>query len=166
MAFPPSPRTPEGCHNPRTMPATYSNIVYHLIFATKGRAPSLEDLWRERLFGYIGGTVRGLGGVPLAIGGVSDHVHLLVALRPSHCLADFVREVKKSSSIWVHREMSRPGFAWQEGYGAFTVGAADVLTAKAYIASQGEHHRQVDSREELLRLCREAGVEVDIRFFE
>jgi len=130
------------------------------------RAPSLEEEWRARLFAYIGGTVRGACGIPFAIEGVADHVHLLTALRPSHCVSDLVREVKKASSIWVHREIGRHGFAWQEGYAAFTVGEDGAPAVKAYIAGQEEHHRKVVSREELLKLCREAGVEVDMRFFE
>ncbi len=148
------------------VPSTYSNLVYHLIFATKRRAPSIEDSWRDRIHGYLGGTIKGLGGTPLAIGGVADHVHILVALRPSHCLADLVRDVKKASSTWVHKEMVRTGFAWQEGYAAFTVGPEGVEAARAYVANQEEHHRRVDSREELLRICREMGIEVELRFFE
>lgn len=148
------------------MPSTYSNLIYHIVFATKHRAPSIEADWMDRLHRYIAGTVNAMGGRALEVGGVSDHVHLLAVLRPSHCLADVVRDVKKESSKFIHRDLARPTFAWQEGYGAFTEGEARVAALRRYIQSQAAHHRTESARDELLRLCRDAGVKVDMRFFE
>jgi len=148
------------------MPSTYSNLIYHIVFATKGREPLIETDWMDRLHRYLAGTVNAMDGKALEVGGISDHIHLLAVLRPSHCLADFVRDLKKESSKFVHRELVRPTFAWQVGYGVFTEGEERVAGLRRYIQNQSVHHRTENSRDELLRLCREAGVEVDMRFFE
>lgn len=108
------------------MPSTYLSLHYHLIFSTKERRRLIADSWRERLHAYLGGTARTLGGVPGAIGGTADHVHMLVGLRATHCLADVLREIKRSSSQWVHETLGVTEFSWQEGYGAFTVSASGI----------------------------------------
>ncbi len=148
------------------MPSTYSNLIYHVAFATKGRAPLIEADWMDRLHRYLAGTTSALGGNALEVGGIADHVHLLVVLRTSHCVSDFVRDLKKESSKFVHRDLGRPSFAWQVGYGIFTAGEERVAGLRHYIQNQADHHRTESSQDELLRLCREAGVEVDMRFFE
>jgi REP element-mobilizing transposase RayT len=148
------------------MPATYTRLVYHIVFATKGRVPVLTANVRQRVHEYIGGTVKGLNGVALAVGGTEDHVHVVVSLSATHCLADFVRELKKAASHWIRSEIGMQSFAWQEGYGAFTVSNDVVPTAVAYVNDQEAHHRTEGSQAELLRLLRELGVEVDMRFFE
>jgi len=122
--------------------------------------------WRHRLHEYLGGTVRGLGGSPEIIGGVADHVHLLVALKATHCLADFVRELKKASSVWVHEERKLAGFAWQEGYAAFTVSATTRDAVREYIARQEEHHRGRTFRDELVQMLKKAGIEYNERYLD
>ena len=81
------------------MGSTYLSLHYHIVFSTKERRPFIKDPWRSKMHEYLGGTVRGLGGIPECIGGVADHVHLLVGLKATHCLADFLRELKKASSV-------------------------------------------------------------------
>jgi putative transposase len=88
------------------MPSTYLSLHYHLVFSTKDRVPSIESAWRSRLHDYLGGTIRGLSGFPQGMGGVADHVHLLIGLKATHALAGVMRELKKSSSAWVHRLMA------------------------------------------------------------
>ena len=85
------------------------------MFCTKDRTPAIAAAWRERLHAYLGGVVRNVNGVPKAIGGIEDHVHLLIGLRASACLADVVRDVKAVSSRWVHEEIGEHSFAWQGG---------------------------------------------------
>lgn len=109
-------------------------------------------------------VVRNLDGVPEAIGGVADHVHLLVGLRATACLADVVRDVKSISSRWVHEETGGREFAWQEGYGAFTVSASQRDTVREYIARQEEHHRMRTFQEEYVELLKRSGVEYDDRY--
>jgi REP element-mobilizing transposase RayT len=100
------------------------------VFSTKERASLISATWRPRLHQYLGGAVNGLGGESEGVGGTADHVHILVELRATHVLADFMRELKKGSSKWVHEEISQKNFAWQEGYAAFSVSASAVDTSK------------------------------------
>jgi REP element-mobilizing transposase RayT len=143
------------------MSSTYLSLHYHLVFGTKNRVPCIEPAWRARLHDYLGGTVRGLGAFPQQVGGVGDHVHLLVGLKATHRLADFVRELKKASSMWVHDDIALKTFAWQEGYAAFTVAPTDRDRVRAYIAGQEEHHRTKSFREELIEMLERAGIEYD-----
>lgn len=146
------------------MPSTYLSLHYHLVFSTKNREPLIDSIWRPRLHEYLGGGVRGLGAVSQIVGGAADHVHLLVTLKATHCLADFMRELKKGSSGWVHEEVVHPNFAWQEGYAAFTVSAPAREAVRDYIARQEEHHRKRSFREELVEMLGRAGVEYDARY--
>jgi putative transposase len=148
------------------MPSTYLSLHYHLVFSTKNRAPLIREQAVKRLHDYLGGTVEGLGGFPQGVGGVADHVHLLVGLKATHCLADFMRELKKASSVWMHTEGGEPGFAWQEGYAAFTVSATARDAVKRYIANQPEHHRVLSFREELIEMLDKAGIEYDEKYLD
>ena len=146
------------------MPSTYLSLHYHLVFGTKNREATISPEWRARLHDYLGGTIRGLGGFPEGIGGVADHVHLLVGLKATHCLADVMRELKKASSAWVHEEIRVPAFAWQEGYAAFTVSATSRDAVRQYIANQEEHHRVKSFREEVVEMLKKAGIEYDPQY--
>ena len=123
------------------MSSTYLSLHYHIVFSTKHRQPLIEESWRERLHEYLGGTVKGLEASAQGVGGTNDHVHLLVGLKSTHCLADFLRELKKASSVWIHDDIGLAKFAWQEGYGAFTVSPPARESVKRYIANQEEHHK-------------------------
>lgn len=136
-----------------------------MIFATKNREAIIEKGWREELHTYLGGVAKGLDALPQGVGGVVDHVHLLVSLKATHCLSDFMRELKKSSSSWV-RESHLRGFHWQEGYAAFTVSASAKDSVKRYIANQEEHHRVKSFREELIGFLKKSGVEFDERYLD
>jgi putative transposase len=104
--------------------------------------------------------------IPEAVGGTGDHVHLLVGLKSTHCLADFMRELKKASSVWVHKEIGDQTFAWQEGYGAFTVSPNSLEGVCKYIANQEGHHRTLSFREELVELLEQAGVEYNPKYLD
>ena len=147
------------------MPSTHTSLHYHLIFATKNREPSIGASWRAELHSYLGGVVKGLDALPQGIGGVADHVHLLVSLKPTHCLSDFMRELKKSSSAWI-RQSHFPAFHWQEGYAAFTVSASARDSVKQYIANQEEHHRVKSFREELIGFFKKSGVEFEEQYLD
>ena len=146
------------------MPSTHLSLHYHLVFSTKDRVPLIMPAWRERLHAFLGGIVNQLDGIPEAIGGVGDHVHLLIGLRATHCLADVMREVKSVSSRWVHEEIGERAFAWQEGYGGFTVGAPQCPAVRAYLARQEEHHRTRTFQEEYVEFLRRGAVEFDDRY--
>lgn len=140
------------------MSSTHLSLHYHLIFSTKERLRLIEDPWRERLHAYLGGALRKLGGVPEAIGGTADHVHVLAGLRATHCLADVLRDIKGPSSEWVHNTIGERGFAWQDGYGAFTVSASRLPAVKRYIANQERHHKKTTFKQEYTEFLRESGV--------
>lgn len=146
------------------MPSTHLSLHYHLVFSTKDRDPAIVPAWRERLHSFLGGIVGQLDGVPESVGGVADHVHLLVGLGATHRLADVMREMKSVSSRWVHEEIGVRSFAWQEGYGAFTVGAPQCVSVREYIARQEEHHRTRTFQDEYLEFLQRGGVEYDDRY--
>jgi putative transposase len=159
-------QAPLSFHKRPAMASTYLSLHYHLIFATKNREARIALPWRARLHEYLGGMVQGLGGFSHEVGGIADHVHLQVSLKSTHCLADFMRELKKSSSEWVHEMIGEQTFRWQEGYAAFTVSSTGRGGVKSYVANQEEHHRQLSSRDELLELLRLAEIEYDPTYFE
>ena len=146
--------------------SSYLSLRYHLIFATKEREPCIAPEWRSLLHRYLGGIVSSLGGNAHIIGGTSDHVHLLVELRATHALADFMRDLKRGSSSWVHSDVHLKTFAWQEGYAAITVSPSALDDVRHYIENQEEHHRHRSSGEELKLLLDRAGIRYEARFFE
>lgn len=150
-------------HSLKTMGSTYYSLHYHVVFSTRDRAPMIEKAWMDRLHGYLGGTVKGLGGVPHAIGGVEDHVHLLIGLKTTHCIADFMRDLKSQSSVWAQENLYER-FGWQEGYAVFTVGRDGLTGIEKYIRNQVEHHRKHDFIEELKALLKKEGVAYDERY--
>ena len=146
------------------MPSTHTSLHYHLIFSTKERRPQINREIRERIHAYAGGIVRGLGGIPLAVGGVSDHIHLLIGLKPTHALADVLRVLKGDTSRWVHEEVRRIDFGWQEGYGAFTVSRSNVESVRSYILGQEEHHRRRTFQEEYREFLEKHDIEFEERY--
>ena len=148
------------------MPSTFLSLHFHIVFSTKDREPVIDASWRPRMHEYLGGTVNGLGGVSQGVGGTADHVHLLIGLKSTHCLADFMRELKKAASIWVHDEIGFAKFAWQEGYGAFTVSPNARKGVATYIANQEKHHRTKSFHEELIEFLEQADVEYDPKYLD
>jgi len=130
------------------MAGTYSQLHFHIIFSTKDRTPTIEHSWQERLWQYIGGIIRGEGGIPLKIGGVADHVHLLITLKPKHDLSTLMQKLKAKSSGWVHEHFPKAGMWWQDGFGAFTVSHSGLGEVERYIETQETHHRTMTYQEE------------------
>jgi REP element-mobilizing transposase RayT len=143
---------------------SYISIHLHIVFATKNRRAIIDQSWRSRLHEYLGGTVNGLDAIAQGIGGVEDHVHLLIGFKATHQLSDFMRELKKASSKWVHDEIGLSEFAWQDGYSAFSVSPTARPGVQRYIANQEEHHRNKSHKEELIELLEQAGVQFDPKF--
>jgi REP element-mobilizing transposase RayT len=155
--------TPAGVPETR-MPSTHLSLYCHLIFSTKDRQPLILDAWRERLHAYLGGVIRAEGAVPHAVGGTIDHVHVLIGLRATHRLADLVREVKSTSSQWIHETLGVRRFSWQEGYGAFSVSPGDLEQVRKYIEDQADHHRKASFQEEYVEFLLRNGVQYDPRY--
>lgn len=146
------------------MPSTHVGLYFHLIFSTKERVPMMYESWRPRMHSYLGGCVRTSGGVALEVGGIADHVHLLVSLKATQSVAELLKEIKQSSSLWVHEELGKAKFSWQEGYGAFTVSPSQIEAVRDYIANQEMHHRKQSFQEEYLEFLKESGIEYDPRY--
>ena len=146
------------------MPSTHTSLHYHVVFSTKERVAFINSDWRDELHRYMGGTVAGMGGVALNVGGVDDHVHLLLGLKPTHAISDVVRELKSGSSKWVHERLARKLFGWQDGYGAFTVSRSNLDAVSRYITDQEKHHEKRSFQDEYLELLQRHEVEFDERY--
>jgi putative transposase len=146
------------------MSSTHLSLHYHVVFGTKHQRPLMAADWRPRLHAYLGGTARTLDIVPEAVGGVADHVHLLLGMRATHRLADVMRDIKRASSAWVHETIGEKAFEWQDGYGAFTVSVSLLETVRNYIARQEEHHHKKTFQDEYVELLQRNGVEYDERY--
>lgn len=120
--------------------------------------------WRENLHAYLGGIVKGIGGVPLAIGGVEDHAHLLVGLKATHRLDYVLRDIKADSSNWIHREIGQRKFEWQPGYLGLTVSSSQLERVRRYIRNQEKLHRRKTFQEEYLELLKLSGIQYDERY--
>ncbi|HEY1381022.1 MAG TPA: IS200/IS605 family transposase [Gemmataceae bacterium] len=144
------------------MAHAFTNLLYHIVFATKERQPWLTPALRPDLWAYLAGVIREEGGIALIVNGVDDHVHILAKLRPDRAVSDVVSAVKSRSSGWIHRTRPDvPAFAWQTGYGGFTVSQSQVERVRLYIANQEEHHRRVPFRTEFRQLLLAHGFDPD-----
>jgi putative transposase len=142
------------------MPHTHIDNTIHFVFSTKDRAPFIKPELQAVLWPYLGGIARILGMRPIVIGGVEDHVHMLIAMPSNASPADAMRTVKAGSSKWV-REMHLRDFGWQQGFGAFSVSHSLVPKTIRYIQTQREHHRKMDFKTEYRMLLDRHGVEYD-----
>ncbi len=147
------------------MPNTYSQIYIHFVFAVQSRDASIDVQWRESLYQYIGGIVRKRKQHIVAIGGIHNHVHLLVSMNPTVSPSDLMADVKRISSKWINENHLIPGhFAWQEGFGAFSYAKSQIDNVIRYIQNQEEHHRSKTFREEYIDFLKAFGVEYDERY--
>jgi REP element-mobilizing transposase RayT len=147
--------------------STYTQIIYHIVFGTKGRKSVLVPDKREELFRYVWGILKNKGCHLYRIGGADDHIHILTSVHPTLALARLVKDVKISSSKWIRESGAFPGFEhWQDGYGGFTLSLKEKDALIDYIKGQTEHHKKIAFKDELRQLLEEAGVEFDERFLE
>ena len=145
------------------MSHTSGNILLHMIFSTQGRRPLIKPDFRPDLFAYLGGIIREMHGTALIINGTTDHVHMLVRIRPVHSSAEIARVVKANSSRWVLEKWDSK-FAWQSGYGVFSVSESNVAAVTKYIAEQAEHHQKHSFQEEFVAFLKKNNVAYDERY--
>ena len=148
------------------MAQSLAKILVHTVFSTKERRPFLrERSLREELHRYLGGILSNLDCQPIIVGGVEDHVHLLCALSRTCEPAMMVKEVKRGSSLWLKtKSPDMRDFAWQSGYGVFSIGFSQIERVQDYIARQPEHHRSISFQDELRRLLRRYEIQFDERY--
>lgn len=148
------------------MPQSLANVLLHVVFSTKHRAPFLKTPEiRHELNGYMVGTLRNIECPSLIVNCVEDHLHCLCQLSRTMSIAKLIEEMKTSSSIWVKEaDSSIKGFYWQAGYGAFSVSQSNVEKVKAYIANQEDHHRKVSFQDEFRTLLRKHGIQWDEQY--
>lgn len=142
------------------MPTTYSQIYIHVVFAVKNRDACISCAWEEELYKYITGIIQGKGQKLLAINGMSDHIHFLIGMKPTCCLSDLVREVKKSSNSFIaERKFMKCKFDWQEGFGAFSYSHSHLGNVINYILTQKAHHSKTTFKEEYLNVLNKFEIE-------
>lgn len=147
------------------MPGTYSQIHIQIVFAVKFRQCLIQAHWENELYKYITGIVQHKGQKMLAINGMPDHIHIFMGMRPSCCLSDLVREIKKSSTEFINgQRYSRSKFQWQEGFGAFSYSPDAVERVIAYVLNQKEHHKKKSFREEYKAFLKEYQIEYQDKY--
>jgi len=148
------------------MGQSLTKVYLHIVFGTKWRKPLLRKPHDVSMHKYLWTVSRDLGYIPIAIGGHLDHVHILCVMSPKRNLSDFMQKLKSNSSRWVKDlDPSLREFAWQDGYGAFSVSEYAVEIVKKYIMNQEEHHRKKDFKEVVEKLFKESDLDYDSRYF-
>jgi len=142
------------------MANTYTQLYYHVIFAVQGRTNLISSLWKTELYKYISGTIANKNQKLMCINGVSDHVHILIGLKPDARLSDVVRDIKANSSRFINEKKWIKGkFEWQKGFGAFTVGYSQIDQVINYINNQESHHHTKSFSEEYIKFLNEAYID-------
>lgn len=147
------------------MASTFTNLLYHIVYSTKHRRPLIAPAWRDDLYAYVGGIIKERDGIPLEIGGMPDHLHILTKLSPKLAIMDVLRDIKAVSSKWLnegHRSNGR--FEWQVGYGAFSVSHSQVGVVCEYIHGQEAHHQEMTFKAEFVALLKRHEVEFDPKY--
>lgn len=138
------------------MSSTYSQIYIQIVFAVKHRECLIRYSWEEELYKYITGILTNKQQKLLAINGMSDHIHIFIGMRPSCCLSDLVREVKKASTEFIkENNFTKSKFSWQEGFGAFSYSHSSIDNVIKYIMNQKEHHKVKSFKEEYYAYLKE-----------
>jgi REP element-mobilizing transposase RayT len=146
------------------MPHSYTRVLVHSVFSTKHRANSIEAEWQADLWAYISGIARTNRFQALAVGGMENHAHALLSLPGVMAVAKAVQLIKGGSSKWVHEQLGKRAFEWQEGYGAFSIGQSQVHQTIDYIARQQEHHKTRSFEEEFLAILKKHGIDYDPKY--
>jgi len=146
--------------------SSYRQLLYHLVFRTKDSSPTIKQDNVDQLYAYISGIIKNKNSHLYRINGIDNHLHIITDLHPSIALADFMREVKASSSLWMKNSGLFPSFhGWAEGYGSFTCSYMDLGRQIEYVKNQREHHRKKSFEDEYKSLLIDSGVKIDERFF-
>ena len=147
------------------MANTYTQLYTHIVFHTKSTGIVMREEDLNRVFEYLGGIIRSEGSIPFAVGGVADHIHILMTLPKTIAMSDFVRIIKAKSSKWLKTvDAYYEPFQWQEGYGAFSVSPSLMARTTKYIFGQAEHHKVKSYHDEYCETLKAYGIEYDERY--
>lgn len=147
------------------MAGTFTNLLYHIVFSTKNRIPLISPSLQPDLYAYMGGIIRGEGGILLEAGGMPEHVHLLAKFKPAVSVSEMLQRIKGKSSKWVNEEHAAlRKFGWQEGFSAFSVSESRVSAVRRYLQQQEIHHRRQSYQDEVRALLQRHGIEYDERY--
>jgi len=145
------------------MGSSWTQNFYHVVFGTKLRIPSITPELEDRLFPFLRGIAKDLKCVPIAVNGMSEHVHLLIRFPSDLALADLIRHLKSRSTKWIHQTFpALREFGWQEGYGGFTVSKSSLPEVEHYIRNQKVHHASMSFEGEYLAMLRKTGWQGDL----
>ncbi len=147
------------------MANTYTQIHIQFVFAVRFRNSTIQNSWKDELYKYITGIVQNHNHKMLSINGVTDHLHILIGMRPTQSISDLMQDVKGSSSKWINeKRFSRTRFEWQDGYGAFSYGKSQIKDVIAYIENQEKHHKKTTFKEEYLEFLKKFEIDFDERY--
>jgi putative transposase len=146
------------------MAHTYTSNLYHCVFTTIERAHIIPAELESKLWDYIGGIARNNGMKSLRVGGITNHIHVLLGLRADMPISKSMQLIKGGSSKWMNEHPLPGRFAWQEGYGAFSIGVSQLASTIRYIESQKEYHRKQSFEDEYLSFLKKHGIEYDPRY--
>ena len=147
------------------MAGTFSQMYIQIVFAVKGRENLIDKTWKDDLYKYIAGIIKGKNQKPIIINGMPDHIHIFIGLKPSMAISDLVRDIKSNSSNYINeRRLVRGKFSWQEGYGAFTYSHSHISAVYEYILNQELHHRKKTFKEEYYNFLKKFEVEFDEKY--
>ena len=147
------------------MAGTFSQVYIQVVFAVKGRENLIGKEWKDDLYKYIAGIIKGKGQKSIIVNGVADHVHVFIGLRPSMAISDLVRDIKNNSNNFINEQKFVKGkFSWQEGYGVFSYSHSQIDAVYKYILNQEEHHRKKTFKEEYLEFMEKFQLEYDEKY--
>ena len=147
------------------MPGTHSSLLLHIVFSTKHRYPMIHESFDPELYKYIVGIVSGEGGYVLAINGASDHIHIVLCLKPKHSIPDLLRKIKANSSKWINENRKADGkFGWQTGYGVFSISESQLSKVITYVANQKAHHREKSFQVEFTGFLEKHNIDYDAQY--
>ncbi|ASB50046.1 IS200/IS605 family transposase [Alkalitalea saponilacus] len=147
------------------MANTYTQIYLHVVFSVKGRQNLIQNKWKDELHKYICGIINGKEQKAYAIGGMADHIHILISIKPNIAISDLVRDIKSNSSKWVNEKQLVMGqFQWQEGFGAFSYAQSQLDAVIGYINNQEKHHQTKSFKDEYLELLQKFDIDYDEKY--
>jgi putative transposase len=147
------------------MANTFSQIYIQIVFSVKGRQNLIDKSWKEELYKYINGIITAKQQKVYAIGGVADHIHILVSIKPNIAISDLVRDIKANSSKWINeKHLKGNKFEWQGGFGAFSYANSEIDRVVKYIMNQEEHHKNKTFKDEYLEYLQNFNIEYDANY--